>query len=116
MPSGDPTRASSGGMIGANRLALEAWPLFQSLPAGDQLATVGFRGLRANNTTFTWPIWNKPIDFELLRSILGLQAIQGNEFESSNLESIGIPVVYQCRRILVGKTPNLTYPEPVFAK
>jgi len=116
MPSGDPTRGTSGGMIGANRLALEAWPLFQSLPDGDKLATVGFRGLRANNTTFTWPIWNKPIHFELLRSILGLQSIQGSEMESNNLESIGIPVVYRCRRILVGKTPNLTYPEPVFVR
>jgi CRISPR-associated endonuclease/helicase Cas3 len=115
MPSGDPTRANSGGMIGANRLALEAWPLFQSLPAGDKLATVGFRGLRANNTTFTWPIWNKPINLELLRSLLGLQAIQGSDLELNNFEFIGIPLLCRCRRILVGKTPNLTYPEPVFA-
>ena len=53
-PSGDPTAKTGGGMIGANRLALEAWPLFQSLPAaGDRLATVSFDGLKANNTRFT---------------------------------------------------------------
>ena len=47
MPSGDPTRKKRGGMLGANRLALEAWPLFPSFPAGDRVATRGFKGKRA---------------------------------------------------------------------
>ena len=38
-PSGDPTRKQRGGMLGANRLAIEAFPLFQSIVVGDKLST-----------------------------------------------------------------------------
>lgn len=114
VPSGDPTRATSGGMIGANRLALEAWPLFQSLPSGDKLATVGFRGLKANNTRLFWPIWSYPVGLDTLHSVLSLRTLDtSEEIEIAELQAIGIEVVYRCRRILVGKTPNLTAPEPV---
>ena len=116
MPSGDPTRGNNGGMIGANRLALEAWPLFQSLPAGDKITTVGFRGSRANNTVFTWPIWTKPLDIETLRTVLSLSGLQTNDFARSEFDLLGISMVYRCRRILVCKTPNLTPPEPVFTQ
>src|SRR5580692_7953575 len=44
MPSGDPTRKKRGGMLGANRMALEAWPLFPYLRDRDRLATRGFKG------------------------------------------------------------------------
>src|SRR5205807_251238 len=54
-PSGDPTRKKRGGMLGANRLALEAWPLFPLLPAGGRLATRGFQGNKARDTFWTWP-------------------------------------------------------------
>jgi len=33
-------------MVGANRLAMEAWPLFQSVAVGGDLQTVGFHGTR----------------------------------------------------------------------
>lgn len=116
MPSGDPTRSTSGGMIGANRLALEAWPLFQSLPRTDKLVTVGFRGLKANNTRFYWPIWSKRIDRDTLHSLLSLRTLDStDETDVVGLQSLGIEVVYCCRRILVGKTPNLTAPEPVLS-
>ncbi len=108
VPSGDPTRGNCGGMIGANRLALEAWPLFQSLPAGDRLTTAGFRGTRANNTSFAWPIWTGSFDLATLQSVLGLAQLHSKEDVTQELRVMGIPVVYQCRRILVGKTPNLT--------
>lgn len=117
VPSGDPTRATSGGMIGANRLALEAWPLFQSLPSGDKLVTVGFRGLKAYNTRLYWPIWSKPVDLDTVRSLLSLRTLDSAEdSEIAGMQARGIEVVYLCRRILVGKTPNLTAPEPMFAK
>ena len=115
MPSGDPTRSSSGGMIGANRLALEAWPLFQSLPAGDKLATIGFRRSRGSDPSFTWPIWNKPIGFESLRSLLALKSLQSKEVESQNNSDLGLAIIYRSRRITVGKTPNLTSSKPAFA-
>ncbi|QDV54240.1 helicase Cas3 [Rosistilla oblonga] len=106
-PSGDPTRKSNGGMIGANRLALEAWPLFQSIPAGDRLRTIGFRGLRASNTYFTWPLWNAPIPIAVVQSLLSLRELH-DENGHANLYAIGIAKVCRSQRILVGKTPNLT--------
>lgn len=108
MPSGDPTRSNSGGMIGANRLALEAWPLFQSLPDGDRLKTAGFRGNRITNTSLIWPIWHVPIDLETLRSVLVAPDLLNDESKLQDYLELGISVVYRCRRILVGKTPNLT--------
>ncbi len=113
MPSGDPTRSNCGGMIGANRLALEAWPLFQSLPAGEKLTTVGFRGTRANDTSFTWPIWNVSIGLESLRSLLALKLLQSSTIDLQDTSGLGIAIVYRCSRILVGKTPNLTSSMPV---
>lgn len=114
-PSGDPTRSTSGGMIGANRLALEAWPLFQSLADGERLATMGFRGNRANNTLFAWPIWSVPIDLATLRSVLSWGRLHAEDADARELAACGIPVVYRCRRILVGKTPNLTSAVPAHA-
>jgi CRISPR-associated endonuclease/helicase Cas3 len=115
MPSGDPTRKAVGGMIGANRLALEAWPLFQSLPYQDKLTTVGFKGIKANNTQFTWPIWSAPVTLAVLPSLLALRELQSSEVSGARLEPMGIAVVFRCSRILVGKTPNLTSPVAVLA-
>lgn len=82
--------------------------------SGDKLATVGFRGLKANNTRFFWPIWSHPVGLDTLHSVLSLRTLgTSEEMEIAELQTIGIEVVYRCRRILVGKTPNLTAPEPV---
>jgi CRISPR-associated endonuclease/helicase Cas3 len=108
MPSGDPTRKKQGGMLGANRLALEAWPLFPSLPSGDRLSTRGFKGNRANNTFWTWPLWRQPLSKEAVGSILGLDAFNEDEVDVGNVRALGIDKVFRLQRILVGKTPNLT--------
>lgn len=115
MPSGDPTRKTSGGMVGANRLALEAWPLFQSLPKGEKLTTVGFRGTRASNTQFYWPIWTHPVSISVLPSLLGHASIKSDNDPLDHLLPMGIRVIYRCSRILVGKTPNLTSPVAIMA-
>ncbi|WP_218934480.1 type I-G CRISPR-associated helicase/endonuclease Cas3g [Rosistilla ulvae] len=107
-PSGDPTRKSNGGMIGANRLALEAWPLFQSIPVGDRLRTVGFRGLRASNTFMTWPLWTTPASMDVVSTLLSLQQLQLDNLQHDELLPLGIGKVCRSQRILVGKTPNLT--------
>ncbi len=107
-PSGDPTRKVHGGMIGANRLALEAWPMFQSLPDRDRLRTTGFHGRYVSNTALTWPVWTEPVTLDCVRSILALAEIQRLQPNSLVLESIGVKHAYRSSRILVGKTPNLT--------
>ena len=76
MPSGDPTRKRRGGMLGANRLALEAWPLFPSFPDRDRVQTRGFMGNRVSNTFWIWPLWNFPATLPVIESLMSLEALQ----------------------------------------
>jgi CRISPR-associated endonuclease/helicase Cas3 len=108
MPNGDPTRKRRGGMLGANRLALEAWPLFPSFPFGDRLGTRGFKGNRAADTFWTWPLWCHPLTKDGVTSILGLRCIQNGETELTDYYAYGLNAVFRVQRILVNKTPNFT--------
>ncbi|MFL5245242.1 MAG: type I-U CRISPR-associated helicase/endonuclease Cas3 [Gemmataceae bacterium] len=111
MPSGDPTRKKRGGMLGANRLALEAWPLFPSFPADHRLvrvATRGFKGNRANNTLWTWPLWSQPLTVDVIASVLGHPAMQEETRDVGAFQEFGAFAVFRLQRILVGKTPNFT--------
>ncbi len=107
-PSGDPARKKSGGMLGANRLAIEAIPLFQSIAVGDKLSTCGFSGTRADNTRWTWPIWTCPLGCEPVFSLLAMCELQADCPNAEAIRAMGIASVYRCRRILVEKTPNFT--------
>lgn len=107
-PSGDPTRNVSGGMIGANRLALEAWPLFQSLPEKGKLRTVGFHGARVSDTKWRWCLWDGACDLDTIQSLLNAEFVHENSNSEHDRSVMGIPLVLNCSRILVGKTPNLT--------
>ena len=108
MPSGDPTRKRRGGMLGANRLALEAWPLFPSFPAGDRVATRGFRGNRAFDTFWTWPLWSQALTKDAVASVLGLPEMQAKQISPQGVRNFGVFAVFRLQRILVGKTPNFT--------
>jgi hypothetical protein len=115
-PAGDPDRKKWGGMLGANRLAIEAFSLFTSLPHGDALRTLGFTGQRSYNTRWTWPIWNVPISLQSVRSVLTLAELQAERIsaeERSRLRSRGVVAAFRTARILVGKTPNFTPAESV---
>jgi CRISPR-associated endonuclease/helicase Cas3 len=110
-PAGDPERKSRGGMLGANRLALEALPLFPSFPEANTLRTVGFTGNRSTNTRWTWPIWSARLSLPVARSLLVAPILQKESFDSSDISLLkgqGVGAVYRTRRILVGKTPNFT--------
>ncbi len=110
MPSGDPTRKKRGGMLGANRMALEAWPLFPSFPAGQRVATRGFQGDRASDTFWTWPLWRHPLTKDAIASVLGLPALQAEakEIDAQAMRDRGVFAAFRLQRILVGKTPNFT--------
>ena len=113
-PSGDPTRKNRGGMLGANRLAIEAVPLFQSFASGEKLSTRGFTGQRIGSIRWTWPIWSCPIGIDEVASLLALPEIQAEHPDCSALRARGIAAAFRCRRILVEKTPNFTPATAVF--
>lgn len=110
-PSGDPDRKKFGGMLGANRLALEAIPLFTSLPERGSLRTTGFTGNRSTDTRWTWPIWDVELSLPVLPSLLTLRLLQKADIvaeDVADLRALGVVAVFRTRRILVGKTPNFT--------
>jgi CRISPR-associated endonuclease/helicase Cas3 len=111
MPSGDPTRKKRGGMLGANRLALEAWPLFPSFPslaAGDRISTRGFKGNRASDTFWSWPLWRHSLSRDATASVLGLPGMHEQQIDPGAFRHFGVFAVFRLQRILVGKTPNFT--------
>lgn len=95
-------------MLGANRLAIEAFPFFQSIAIGDKLATRGFSGRRTDDTRWTWPLWKVPIETDTLASLLALPDLQLEQVDHRSLLARGVAAVFRCRRILIGKTPNFT--------
>jgi hypothetical protein len=109
-PSGDPNRSRSGNMLGANRLAIEALPLFLGLPSSNpaRLLMTGWTGVRSDDATWTWPIWRTPASLPVVKSLLGIAELQADELDASQLRSLGVCAAYRTRRILVKKTPNLT--------
>ncbi|MDY3556760.1 hypothetical protein R5W24_005930 [Gemmata sp. JC717] len=111
-----PTNSRSretGGMLGANRLALEAWPLFPSFPDGDRVRTRGFRGNRAASTFWLWPLWDSCLTADGVTSMLSLRGLQADPLGADSLRGFGVVSVFRSQRILVGKTPNLTPPDRV---
>jgi hypothetical protein len=98
-------------MRGANRLAIEALPLFPTMPTSIGLATTAFQGSGRRGTYFIWPIWSVPIELNILRSLLG----QINSLKEDNNARIARDVVamYASARITTGKFRNFTPATPV---
>ena len=115
-PSGDPDRKTSGSMWGANRLAVEALPLFPTLPAHRQLETVGFHTQGARKTYWSWPIWETPTDLDSVRSLLDMADVQRSDrpdLYPGGLSARGITEVYRSRRLTTGKFRNFTMGVPI---
>ena len=100
-PSSDPIRT----MRGANRLAVEALPLFPTAPAGRKLATVGFQD-REGETEIAWPIWEEPLDLGSVGSLLNLAELQATD--PNGLQARGIRQVYRAKRFTEGKYRNFS--------
>lgn len=107
-PSGDPARRSGGTVLGANRLAIEALALLPTAPAGSRLATAGFTGTGRRDTFWSWPIWLRPIDVEVCRSLLALEDLVADKPDGVALTALGIAAVYRSQRITEGKFRSFT--------
>ena len=98
-------------MWGANRLAVEALPLFPAVPDSRRLETTGFT--RCDGAVlFTWPVWECAVSLEVVRSLLALAEMQEPEPDRTKLRAMGVAEVYRSRRITVGKYRNFTHAYP----
>lgn len=100
-PSGDPIKT----MRGANRLAVEALPLFPTVPRGRALGTVGFES-HDGVTEIQWPIWTESLELNSIASLLASEEIRNAE--SALLARRGIAQVYRSRRFTEGKFRNFS--------
>ena len=103
-PSGDAAR----NVRGANRLAIEGLRLFPTMPSTTHLATTGFSGQKANNTFWSWPIWEAPISIDTCRSLLAHAELTKPQPASNVCRAIGAVAVLRSQRITTGKFRNFT--------
>ncbi|SPE39591.1 conserved hypothetical protein [Candidatus Sulfopaludibacter sp. SbA3] len=93
-PSGDPIKT----MRGANRLAIEALPLFPTAPQGRRIRTTGFQD-GDDGTEVWWPIWTEAIELGTVASLLAA----GEERVRA-----GVAQVFRSVRFTEGKYRNFS--------
>ena len=100
-PSGDPIKT----MRGANRLAIEALPLFPTVPQGRRIRTVAFEDGDAG-TEITWPIWDDRLELGTVALLLAASDVR----ESAGRDSVrpGITQIFRARRFTDGKYRNFS--------
>lgn len=103
-PSGDVIRT----VRGANRLAIEALPLFPVAPVAGDLETTGFGSPHGSGVFWTWPIWEPPLPLDTVRSVLALRTLQAARPDRHEVAARGIAEIFRCERITVGKFRNFT--------
>lgn len=114
-PSGDPARKQGGGMLGANRLAIEGLPLITCAPVGATLRTTGFTGSGARSTFWDWPIWTLPVGLDVCRSLLAHAAlVKSAPAGQDELRAIGVAAAFRSQRITIGKFRNFAPSTAVF--
>jgi hypothetical protein len=90
---------------GANRLAIEALPLFPTFPERRGVRTAGFED-RNQVTEFTWPIWSELLGLDTIRSLLWSKEIQAADRET--MQRRGIQQVFRANRFTEGQYRNFS--------
>lgn len=103
-PSGDPIRT----VRGANRLAIEALPMFPVMPGLWSLETTGFVTKGSKGTYWTWPLWGFPLPLSIVRSTLSLSSLPSQDTDTVALGRRGIVARYRSQRLTTGKYRNFT--------
>lgn len=112
-PSGDPSRQKRGSVYGANRLAIEALPLFTCVPHSTTLGTVGFVQDCRNGAWFRWPVWEPRLSLDAVRSLLTLPAVMSSNADTNMLRAHGVIERFESRRVTVGKFRRFSPARPV---
>jgi hypothetical protein len=90
----------------ANLLAYRALPLFPCAPGRWGLATTAWVVIDGEDTAFTWPIWERAVSSDTIRSLLQLRELSEPERFRLSLRARGIAALFQSRRIKVGAGAN----------
>lgn len=97
LQANNPSKEGVQSVIGANRLALEALPLFPVYVSRKTPVTLGFRPIdRASLMELRWPIWDRPITLSVTCSLLGLPALRDSPLKKGTLRAAGIATVMSC--------------------
>jgi len=92
----DPSGDGALSVLGANRLALEAMPLFTTFAMGKKVATLGFHSFGAHRE-MTWPLWENPLPLSVIRSLLTLPELAANVPAAEEFKPRGIAIVFRSR-------------------
>lgn len=87
----------------ANLLGYRALALFPSAATGRGLGVTGWDTQRRS---FSWPLWECPLDVDGVRSVVQLRQLLDEHPDVSALWPRGILAVYRAQRIAVGTGPN----------
>lgn len=112
MNPGNTSKSPIRTMRGANRLAVEALPLLPTAPREKDLHTTGFSQRRGEGVFFTWPIWEKPLGIDVVRSLLSRPELQDSQPDRNRLRDMGIVEVYRSQRITADRYRNFTLAVP----
>ena len=94
-------------MRGANRLAVEALPLFPVMPVNRQTVTTGFTCFD-DVPEITWPIWTEHLELDSIRTLLALPEFQEKQPNRTALEARGIVQAFRARRFNEGQYRNFS--------
>jgi hypothetical protein len=107
-----PTKEPSEGVTAAVWLAFEALPLFPCFLSGGRLATTGFhtRGAtrKDRTTSLTWPVWERPVPLDTVRSLLSLPELSEERPPAKGLGARGVGAAFRSERYRV-KTQGAYY-------
>ncbi len=106
-PSGDPIKT----MRGANRLAVEALPLFPTVPVGRSVATVGFED-RNGAAEVSWPLWSDSLELASVAALLASSDTQ--EADRHMATRRGVVQIMRAKRFTEGKYRNFSPAREMF--
>jgi hypothetical protein len=86
---------------GANRLAIEALPLFPTAPSARRLETTGF-----DRDEITWPIWIAPLNVNTIASLVASEEVK--KADRATMSHRGIVQVFRAKRFTEGKYRNFS--------
>jgi CRISPR-associated endonuclease/helicase Cas3 len=96
----DPGPEGASAVWAANRLAVEALPLFPTAPTHSRLLTTGFTVISARRE-FTWPIWSAPIGLGEVGALLGCAELARRNPDACALRALGIGTAFRATRVRI---------------